>query len=124
MPDLFGLDIAGILNDAIQSAGGLRSATLTKTVNGTRTPGSLTGGNNATSTSHTCQAYVESSSARREGSLTRVGGTKVGILGASISPAAVPQANDRVTVDGVDYTIVGVPEIDPAQALFICSVES
>ena len=124
MPNLFGLNIASILNDALNSAGGLRPAVLTKSVNGTRTPGSLTAGNNPTTTTHNCQAYVERSTERVAGTLVETGGMVVGIIGASIAPSAEPEPSDIVTVDGVDYTIDEISEVDPARALFICSVQS
>ncbi len=44
MPNLFGIDIAGIINSEIAAAGGVLSGTLTKTAPGTRTAGSLTAG--------------------------------------------------------------------------------
>lgn len=124
MSDLFGLDIAGLVNDAITAAGGVRPATLTKSVNGARTSGALAEGNNPTTTTHTCQAFIDSSIDRLPGQLSAQGGRFVSILGASISPAAVPEPSDVVTVDGVAFSIAEVPEIDPARALYVCRVVS
>ena len=125
MPNLFGIDIAGILNDAINSAGGLRPATLFKSVNGTRTPGNLGGGTNPTDPppESSCQVYVEKNTTRIEGTLAQTGGMTIGIIGASISPARVPEPSDEVLVDGVTYTIVSIREVDPADALYVCTVQ-
>ena len=123
MANLFGLDIAGIVNDAIASAGNLRPVTLTKTISGTRTSGSLTGGNNPTTTTHTCQGFRDSSVMVMEGTNTRTTGRFVSILGASISPPTAPESGDTVTIDGETFRINGVPEVDPANALYRCAVE-
>lgn len=124
MPRLFGLDIAGLVNNAIGSAGGVRPAVLYQTLNSLRTAGNLTGGNNAQTVPHNCQAFVDSSTERRTGTLTTEGGDFVSILGASISPPAIPKPSDQVLLDGVTYTITEIAEVDPAQALYRCRVES
>lgn len=124
MADLFGIDIAGIVNDAIVGAGGLRQSTLLKTVSGTRTAGALTSGNNPTQTVHACQAFHEASKERVDDSLAETRGEFVSILGASIDPAAEPSTGDVIVVDGVRYDIVDIPEVDPARALYRCRVET
>lgn len=119
MANLFGLDIAGIVNNAISSAGGVRPGILTKTTPGTRTPGDLIGGTNPTMTTHSFQGFVEQKSERRAGQVgASLGGQTVSILGASVSPAAVPAVNDSVTIDSVTYNLVELVSRDPAEALY------
>jgi len=126
MPNLFGLDIAKIINDAIQGAGGLRPGTLTKVIPGTRTPGALTGGTNPTTTTHSCSCYVTlDTDIRRAGQVgtakSPVGirkHPKVLILGASISPAATPEITDKITIDGTTYTLLEGIGMDPSGATY------
>ncbi len=120
---LFGIDIAGIVNDAIGEASGLRPSQLVKTVSGTPTAGAITSGNNSTETVHTCQAFVEISKERVGDSLVETGGKTASILGASVSPTAEPATGDVLIVDGVSYTIGEIKDVDPARALFVCKVE-
>lgn len=119
MADLFGLDIAGIVNDAITQAGGVRPGTLTKTTPGTRTPGDLTGGTNPTTTTHTFQGFIDQKAERRK---LQIGSTlearAVSILGASVSPEAIPEVNDTVEMDGNTYMLVSLIGRDPAEALY------
>ena len=128
MPNLFGLDIARLVANSIASAGGVRFGTLTQFTPGTRTPGSPTAGTNPTSTTHTFEGFIEteeddSYESRRTGTLTSISRRKLSILGATISPATTPSQNDEVSLDGEQYRIVEVMEVDPAQALFVCRVE-
>lgn len=118
MTDLFGLDIAGILSTEISKAGGLRPGTLVKSTPGTRTGGSLTGGTNPTTTNHTLQGFVENREVRLKGQVSASLVPVVAILGASVSPVAVPEVNDKVTIDGVTYTLAELISRDPASALF------
>ena len=122
MPSLFGVDIAQELANAF--SGQLLTGTLTRVTPGTRTPGQLTGGTNPTETTHAFEGFIEDKTeVRREGTLVSRGGKFVSILGASVSPAAVPQQGDKVTIEGVDYTIVEIAGRDPAAALYECRVE-
>lgn len=123
MPNLFGLDIAKIVNDSINQAGGLVPGTLTKVTAGTRTPGSLTGGTNPTTTSHSFQGILEEGERRMPDTLQTVKGKFVLILGASISPAAVPSTGDRVTIEGSEHDLVELIERDPAAATYTFRVE-
>jgi hypothetical protein len=119
MPNLFGLNIAKIINDAIQSAGGLRPGTLTKVTPGTRTPGSLTGGTNPTTTTHSCSCYVTlDSEIRRAGQVGARKNPQVLILGASVSPTAVPEVNDRIAIDGITYTLIAAIGKDPSGSTY------
>ncbi len=124
MPNLFGLNIAKIVNDSITLAGGVLSGTLTKPVAGTRTPGSLTGGTNPTTTTHTFEGFIEDKTeTRREGSLVSEGGKFVSILGDSIDPVAEPNQGDEILIESITYRILAIVGRDPAAALFECRVE-
>ncbi len=118
MANLFGLDIAGIINTEIAAAGGLVAGTLTKTSAGTRTGGALTAGTNPVTTVHAISGFVEKRTRRFEGQLIADVMTVVTILGASVSPAAVPEVNDSVTLDGADHVLTALLSRDPASAIY------
>jgi len=124
MPDLFGLDIAGLVNDAIGSAGGLVPGTFVKTVPGTRDPLNPLAGNQPTSTTHTFQGFFENLTVtRREGSIVREVGQYVTIMGASISPATVPDGDVSVTIEGRTVKALELVSRDPAAAVYVLKVE-
>lgn len=116
--ELFGTNVAQELADAIDDAGGLLDGTLTSTTPGTRTAGSLTGGTNPTSTSHTFQGLVEEKAVRRRGALTAENMSVLTIVGATLSPATVPGVNDSATIDGATYMLMELLSRDPARAVY------
>lgn len=116
MPNLFGIDIAGIINSEIAGAGGVLSGTLTRTVPGTRTAGSLTAGTNPTETTHSFKGFVETKADRRPGQIGVQSMAVVTILGASLS--VTPEVNDTALLDGVTYTLVELLTRDPAAAVY------
>lgn len=125
MPDLFGLDLAGIVNDALTGAGGLRPATLTKVTPGTRTPGSLTGGTNPTSASYPTQGIAQTTTQGDPGTLTARTTTIVTLLGAKLIAAGVePTVGDRVTIgnvgdaDRATYELIGPVSSDSSGASY------
>lgn len=122
MPDIFKADIAGKLNNAM---GGLVfDITLTKVEPGTRTPGALTGGTNATETAHTVKGFVDEYQDKHiDGTLIQRGDRKVIILGGSLPSGVVPEPSDKITAEGETRTIVedGVKR-DPAGATYVCQV--
>lgn len=117
---LFGIDLAGEINNALGS--GLLAATLIKVTAGTRTTGTQAAGTNPTTSSYTCRGFIESySQYELAGTMVLAQDKKIGLLGASISGGTVfPEGGDRVTIEGATYEIVGVPQRDPAGALYIC----
>lgn len=122
MPDLFGIDIAGEIAQAF--SGQLVIGTLTKVVSGTRTPGNLTGGTNPTTSSHSFEGFIENrTNKRRDGTLVSSTGEFVTILGASVSPSAVPEQGDGINIESVDYRIIEITGRDPAAATYECRVE-
>lgn len=122
MADLFGIDIAGILNDAMGP--GLLEGTLTQITPGVRTPGQLSSGTNPTEAVHTFRGFVERVSASRNWTLVDRHPVRVSILAASLPFEVVPLVGDRVEIDGGIYEIVGDINVDPATALYICGAAS
>lgn len=105
---------------------GMQDALLARLTPGTRTNGATGTGTNPTSTIHTCKAYFVSRDATLLGaSITKSDDVVIGILGGSISPAAVPEANDKIVLDGKIYRVVGGDDgngvkSDPANAVYQC----
>lgn len=123
MPDLFGIDIAGILNTEIANAGGLPQGTLTKVTRGTRTSGSLTAGLSETPTTHTFNGFLEQGQVRIPGTRATETGDFITILGASVTPTAVPGVNDTVVLEGQTYELVELMVRDPAAATYMFRVK-
>lgn len=122
MPDLFGLDIAGIVRDAITGAGGLRPATLIKVTPGTRTALALAGGTNPTQASYTTQGILEIRTVHDAGDMTRRQKAVITLLGKPLTESSVaPEAGDRVTLEGATYDVTEVQR-DPAAATYTCTV--
>ena len=106
MPELFGLDIAGIVAGALESAGGLR-------------PGVLRPG----SGDHAFQGFTETKSLRTgdgrvEDAAVYRGTPLLSIVGASLPAGVTPTVNDRATMDGVTYELLELVTLDPAHALY------
>ena len=119
---LFGVDIAGIINANIGP--GVNDAILIKVSPGTRTPGSLTGGTNPTTTNHACKGFLDSLRKKHmEASLTQEGDILINLVGDSIAGGQVPQPGDRITIRGATYNVVSV-DVDPADALYECVARS
>lgn len=120
MPSLFGIDIAGIIGDNLGP--GLLPATLIKVTPGTRTPGSLTGGANATTASYSARGIlVEYDDKEIDGTLVVKGDKQVLLLGATIASSKIPVPGDSVTIEGYTYNIIKVSR-DPAAATYSCQV--
>ena len=118
MPNLFGVDIAKEINDAMGS--GLLAATLVSVTPGTPTPGSLTSGSNPTTVSSSCRAVMEDYLDREvDGTLVVVGDRKVLILGASLPSGVIPEPGDRVTIESSTFDVIRVMR-DPAAASYTC----
>lgn len=122
MPDLFGIDIAGIVNDSIQDAGGLPAAVLTRITYGARTAGSLTGGKAKTSKDYRASGLIEDYREDQiDGEVIVRGDRKVMLLGASIEGGIVPEAGDLVAIEGTQYRVENVRR-DPAAATYSLQV--
>lgn len=118
---LFNVDISGLVNKYV--APGLLAATLTKVTPGTRTPGSLSAGTNPTTTDYTCRGCIVSKGTREfPQTLVADGTVTILLVGDSIASGAVPELNDRVTIEGATYQIDELDR-DPAAATYtlVCS---
>jgi hypothetical protein len=123
MADLFGLDIASLVNSAIAGAGGVLPGTLTRIIPGVRGD-NPTDGTNPTKTTHSFSGFVEQKDKRILGEVAAANQSTISILGASINPVAVPRVNDQVLLDGSTYTLVELLSLDPARALYEFSADS
>lgn len=120
MPDLFGLDIAGIINDSISSAGGVLDLTLIKTVQGVR-KANPTEGYETTVTSHPCNGFKDEKKAGRKGqTMTKQEESIVVILGDSLPAGTIPEQGDQITIEGETLRIDEIPKRDPAAATYSC----
>ena len=125
MPNIFGLDISGIANSAVQSAGGLLDAKLIKVTQGSRTSGSLTAGTNATESTFNGKGVISNyKGSQIDGTIVRSGDRKVLLMSRSFSSndSVVPETNDKITIENRTYTIVNDIQRDPAGATYICQV--
>ncbi len=120
---LFGINIAKLINDSVAQAGGVLDGTLHKRANTTRTPGDLTSGVNPSTVDYAFKGFIGNrTDARRNGSLVSQEGQFVSILGDSLLAGIIPEQGDSVTIEGTRFEIIGVPERDPAAALYQCEV--
>ena len=103
MVELFGVDIAEVVADAIEAAGNLQAGTLMPV---------------GTEDSHSFQGFV----AQREDRdpQTRVVRTRLvmSILGASLPNGVVPGVNDLARIGSITYELSGLISVDPAQAVY------
>ena len=119
MANLFGLDIAKIVNDSITSAGNVRPGVLTH--NGppnVRDPENPSAGIQPTLTTHNIRGFVEQKEVRRSGQVGALFVSTVSILGESVNPKIIPEVNDIVVIDDVTYSLVELTARDPALALY------
>lgn len=112
--------IAGILGTALPAAGVTESATLIRSVAGTRTPGALSSGTNPTTTSYACKGFVSTERKDKIGeTLVESTDRVVCILGASLPVR--PSANDRVTIDGKTQPVIDLEGSDAVWTLLLRS---
>lgn len=120
MPNLFGIDIAGIIGNELGPS--LLPATLIKVTASTRTPGSLTSGMNPTSLNYSVRGILSDYEDHQiNGTLIVKGDKQVLLLGATIAGGQIPVAGDRVIIEGNTYNIIKVSR-DPAAATYTCQV--
>ena len=122
MPNLFGIDIQGILANALAATGGLVSGTLTHYEEAERDPDDPTLQTAPTSTEHTIQGFVNVAHRERlrgqEAVLYQRNEQIATIVGGSIVPFVEPAKGDVVTFDGKSYTLGDLRSSDPAQAVY------
>ena len=124
---LFGVDIAGLIKKNVGP--GVLPATLVKVTPGTRTPGSLTGGTNPTTTDYPCRGFIDSQRvAFANGTTVKAGNKVVVLIGDTIDSGSgvAPAPGDRIMIEGTTYVIPegGTIDRDPAAATYACEVTS
>lgn len=120
--ELFGLDIAEMVNDVMGDD--LVQMTLIKDTIGSRDSDNLAAGQSKTTTSHICNGFTSSYKQKDiAGTTIRINDTKISILGASLSDGIFPVPGDRIITENNTYTIQekGVSR-DPAAAKYDCHV--
>ena len=123
MPQIFGLDIATILKDAIDSAGGLLPVLLIRTVSGDRDPDDLLAAPKTTTVRHPGSGFLENRTDKyRDGTLVREGGEFISIMGASLPSGIEPEPEDQIVIEDSVYRVTAITGRDPAAALFEMSV--
>lgn len=118
MADIFGLDVASLVNDALQGAGGLHEGVLTKTIAGARDPSNPTAGRAQTTTTYMFSGFVEAREVRLDGALVTQARSVMTIIGASVTPTAVPEVNDHATLGSITYELTQLISRDPASAVY------
>jgi hypothetical protein len=118
---LFGVDIAGILLDAMGD--GLFPVTIEREVEGDRDPDNLTGGRPVEpETVEAIGFWEDFSGSPPPGVVIELGDRKLVLLGDSIPAGGQPRRNDKCTVheDGGDISqfCVGPVSRDPAAAVY------
>lgn len=120
--EMFGVDIAGIIADALGD--GVFDVTITREVQGARAPGNLTGGRQkAAPQSWTCKGFWDDFSGPQPGIDLQLGDRKAVLLGDTIPAGALPiLRNDLITVhedEGDVALYVEKPtRRDPAAAVY------
>lgn len=118
---LFGIDIAGILNDAMTRAGGLTPGVLTRKTVTQPTAVNPGGGGTVKTETHAFQGALESGERRVSGLRQTVQGEFLTIMGASLE--VEPRTNDAVEIEGRQLTLAQLVERDPASAAYTFRVE-
>lgn len=115
-----GFDFAGYFERHLGHR--MAAATYHRVVKGTRTAGAASSGTNTTSTAYACRGYAEAyDGSKVDGKTIRTGDRKIVLLARTIARGAlVPRVNDRVTIGGVEYVLVGEVKTDPAGATHEC----
>jgi hypothetical protein len=124
MPDIFGLDIAGIVNDSLEAAGGLVPAVLIKVTPGVVDPAARTSGAQPTTQELPCKGVIEDYTAYEVAQgLVQAGERRILLLARSIEGGAVPAPNDQIRIEDSTYRIGegnDAVKRDPAAATYIC----
>lgn len=119
-------EIASMVYDGVTGAIDFPDATLTKVTPGTRTPGDLAGGTNATTATYTTKGIEQPGTDRdftgTGWALTRRERCIISLFGAPLIAAGVaPEVDDLVTINGKTW-IIKVQDgdgRDPARAMYI-----
>lgn len=121
MPDLFGIDIKGLVAD--EFGGNLVAGTLTKVTHGARAAGDLTAGRTQTTESVTFDGILQSFKTELiDGTNVQLGDRQVLIIVGTMSEEVEPEQGWSITIEGKTYTVVKLLERDPAGATYLVHV--
>lgn len=119
MPDLFGVNIAGIIGQSMDS--GLLPVTLTKVAPGVRSTTDPTAGTNEVRKSYPGRGFIDDYKDYQINETTiRRGDRRILVTGNSLR-GIVPVTGDEIKIEGINYTIIKVLR-DPAAATYTCQV--
>ena len=118
MPDLFGLDIQGIVATALASSGNLRPGVLTHYLEVRRSATDPTETTDDPATTHAIQGFVAVVQRRSETELESRNERILTIIGGSIVPFVDPVKDDKVELDKIIYTLGDLRGVDPAKAVY------
>lgn len=117
--NLFGADIAGEI--ARELGPELLLGTITRRTPGSRSSSNLAAGRAQTVSTHEFRGLRMGLSGLRKNTILPEARDAVLVLGDTVTPAIVPTVNDRITIEGVSFSIVDVSR-DPDAAAYICQV--
>lgn len=110
--------IAKLVRKGMKQAKMTMTATLIKVTAGTRTPGAVTAGTNATEASFAAQGFLPNVRKSKIGdTLVEQGDRIVALFGKSIASGQVPDTDDKVTIDSVTTRVIDM-EVDAAKAVY------
>lgn len=117
--ELFGVDIAGLVADAM--GGQLFPVTITRYTEGERAPGNLTGGRPKTPATVTgIDGFWEDFTRDPPpGIEVELGDRKAVLIGDTIPEGGHPLRNDAIEIEGVTLFMVQLVSRDPASAVFV-----
>lgn len=120
--ELFGIDIAGIINDALGAS--LLPVTITKEILGARDPANLTAGRAKTYETHSCVGFWEDfTGTPPPGVVVELNDRKAVLIGDSIPAGGVPARNDLITIEEAagpsSLYAVKLISRDPAAAVYV-----
>ena len=118
--NLFGANISGRIAKRLGRR--LPRGTLLKEVQGTRDANNLASGRRGTPTEHRFRGIRMGLSALKKDTIIPDARDAVMILGDTIKPATIPVEGDRVLVEGITFTIVGIDR-DPDAATYTLQVK-
>jgi hypothetical protein len=117
--ELFGVDIAGLVADAM--AGQLFPVTVTRYTAGNRAPGNLTGGQPQTPATVTgIDGFWEDFTGDPPPGVTvELNDRKAVLIGDTIPAGGQPVRNDAITIEGQTLYAVKLINRDPASAVYV-----
>jgi len=120
MPDLFGVDIQGILKDAIGD--GFPLITLRKVSTGDRSTANPSQGRTITKTPYQARGILASYADRQiDGTIVKTGDRNVLIVAGTLPDNIEPKPQDEIVAETATWKVINVSR-DPAAATYSCQV--